>query len=166
MISAYFYISGEIDAKMFKEFGDWYSSEFNEQRFVVVNSFGGSISYATAIADMIMEGGINTIAAGVVYSAALVVFLAGLHRKMYSMCMIYDHEPYSGDLNGGANEVRKGLVLVDSWSKSMRDLYAERTNLPETDIDMMFSRDGWVCGARKAKSLGLCHEILGVYSCS
>jgi ATP-dependent protease ClpP protease subunit len=155
-----FCVSGEIDSKMFKEFCDWCSEEHVGTRTVIVNSFGGSIACAIAMADMIMSLKMRTIGAGVVYSAAVPVFLAGDVRKMYPSCMIYDHESYSGDLNGGTQEIRNELALVDGWSAKLRKMYSERTKLTGNEIDQMFSRDGWVCDAQKALELGICHEVI------
>lgn len=159
-----FCIAGDITATTFKDFQEWHEKlleESDTRACVVINSYGGGATCAMGIADIMMSSRVTfeTVGAGVVYSAACMIFVAGHTRKMHKLCLFYEHS-MGNEVAGSHREIQAYIDMAVKWDKMVMHVYRERTNLSDMALDAMFSTDGWSCNAEEAKAYGICHEVI------
>jgi ATP-dependent protease ClpP protease subunit len=67
-----------------------------EDMLLFVSSFGGYIGVSIALADLIRQRNVTTVAVGAVASAAVLVFCSGRQRLMMPGSALHFHDPYIG----------------------------------------------------------------------
>lgn len=100
------------------------------KRLAVVNSTGGDVTQARALADVISGRGVNTLAVGEVASSALIVWAAGRRRLILPSTVALWHEPYAEDVSCPASSADL-LVLahsLDAWFAWACGLLARHSN--------------------------------------
>ena len=110
---------------------------------VFINSPGGSLPDAMVIADAILtvEYPVLTVGAGIVFSGAFLVLLAGDVRMAYKHTKFMFHNFASTFDMGKAWDMKNFVDACDGWSKELQDYIRERTNIPKDIMEKIFDRD-------------------------
>ena len=127
-----------------------------------INSYGGSAFAGLAGMDEILsvskEVPIYTIVDGCCASAATFLSVVGTKRFINKHAFMLIHQ-LSGIAWGKYEELKDEMISIEKIMKMIKDLYAERTNLPEKKIDEILKHDIWFT-AEECLQYGLVDEII------
>ena len=143
------YLTGEITPQvsaMFVELlNEFEADPKNEKKpaTLFINSSGGSLPDAMAIADTILAVGypILTIGAGVVFSGAFLILLAGDIRMAYKHTKFMFHNFTSPFDISKSWDMKNFVATCDVWSKELKEYIQGRTSIPDSIMDKIFERD-------------------------
>ena len=126
---------------------------------VHINSNGGLVSEATAIASLLRqhEGRTVGIVDGVAHSAAFTVLQGCGHRVMYSGTQALIHNAFC-DVSGDAAELRRTADQLDQIMDSVVGLYMERAAISEKELRDLMDKST-VLTPETALKYGLIDEI-------
>jgi ATP-dependent protease ClpP protease subunit len=105
----------------------------------LINSPGGAADEGISIFQAIRrhKGEVTTINNSLAASAASVIFLAGKNRLMGDGSRIMIHRAMGAPF-GNVDEIRKGLAALESYDKSLVEIYSEFLKKdPEEILDLM-----------------------------
>lgn len=122
---------------------------------VRINSPGGSADEGVAIYNTLKRysGGIDTVNEALAASAASVIFLAGENRIMSSGSRIMIHRALTIEI-GNADRMRKTADVLESYDKSLVEIYSQFMSDSEESIMALLSAETWY-NADNAVSSGL-----------
>ena len=143
------YLTGEITPQvsaMFVELlNEFEADPKNEKKpaTLFINSSGGSLPDAMVIADTILTVGypILTIGAGVVFSGAFLILLAGDIRMAYKHTKFMFHNFTSPFDISKSWDMKNFVATCDVWSKELKEYIQGRTSIPDSIMDKIFERD-------------------------
>lgn len=124
---------------------------------IYINSFGGSLSAAFTLIDIIKNSKtpVYTINTGICQKQALYVYLAGHRRYAYPRSSFYlDKSIESLDLSEGQSNYED---FIKRQALEIKDLVLENTKISESDYE---NRKAWYLTADKANELKICNEVL------
>lgn len=127
---------------------------------VRINSPGGAADEGIGIYNALKsyKGEVTTINDSLAASAASVIFLGGSKRIMSQGSRLMIHRALAFAL-GNAEELRKTIAALESYDKSLIDIYSQYMDKSASDIESMMSNETWI-NTDEAVSLGLATEIL------
>jgi len=111
---------------------------------VRINSPGGSADEGIAIYNTLKRysGGVSTFNDSLAASAASVIFLAGDERTMLSGSRLMIHKAMTIDA-GNADQLRKTASVLESYDKSIVEIYAQYTSKTVDEIMSLLSDETW-----------------------
>lgn len=120
-----------------------------------INSPGGSADEGIAIYNTLKRysGGVDTVNEALAASAASVIFLAGETRTMSSGSRIMIHRALTIEI-GNADRLRKTADVLESYDKSLVEIYSQYMSDNEDSIMALLSAETWY-NAEDAVSSGL-----------
>ena len=126
---------------------------------IYIQSFGGDLSQATALCDVIEASRIPiiTVCLGVAMSAGLLIFLAGRRRYAFRQCSLLVHQG-SASFSGSASEVSEAQKSYKRQLDQMKDYILSHTTIPERLFSKNKTKD-WYINADEATSLGICKIV-------
>lgn len=166
-------IEGEIvDAETQERYKEWYNDDtsvsFKSFRNQVsnavangvkiinctINSAGGQVTEALAIADFITElenqgVAVHMHGTGIVASAATYPLIACKNSSMSANSFLMIHN-VSGHITGDVNEVENYARTMRKFNDTIRDFYANVTGQPKETISNWMNRETWL-SASEAK---------------
>ena len=115
-----------------------------ERANVRINSPGGSADEGIAIYNTLKryQGGVSTFNDSLAASAASVIFLAGDVRTMLSGSRLMIHKAMTIDA-GNADQLRKTASVLESYDKSLVEIYAQYTSKTAEEIMSLLSDETW-----------------------
>lgn len=136
-------------------------SEFNTPIWLHINSGGGEVFSALAVADLIprLNSPVYTVTDGLVASAATVFYLVGAKRYIHPNGFMCIHE-LSSTFWGKHSEFKDQLRLQEMLMDKFIKFYAKYTKLTETELEDKLTHDFWL-DAEQALELGFADSLLG-----
>ena len=157
--------TGESTAVTPKTFRDELNAVATNNICVRINSNGGSVFAASAIATMLrdMSAAGKTVTCkidGICASAAVLVALACNRIAIAESAYMMVHDPMS-ELWGyyNASEMREMADVLDTIKAGIVAAYVTRTGLTEKECEKMMSKSTWMTGA-EAVEKGFADEIM------
>ena len=116
----------------------------NNRVTVRINSPGGAADEGIAIYNLLKryQPGIDTVNDALAASAASVIFLAGQKRTMGAGSRLMIHKALTIEI-GNADQMRKTASVLDSYDRSLVEIYASYMDLPDSDIEALLSAETW-----------------------
>jgi ATP-dependent protease ClpP protease subunit len=107
-----------------------------------ISTYGGVVSYAFAVVDMIekMEVPVHTIITGYVASAGTLISIAGKKRYMQKRALALLHEIRGGHW-GKFSDIKDGFDNIQKIMDNVIDYYVEKTKLTKEELTEFLSRD-------------------------
>ena len=123
-------------------------NKFNSERkkydelFLHIQSDGGNVSDAFAMADCILKSEIiiNTIVQGCVASAGTLISIVGDYRTIDPHAVMLIHQP-SGGIFGKKSEIDDEIRNLNQVEKMCKLFYKKYTKLTEPQLDKIFKHD-------------------------
>lgn len=111
---------------------------------VRINSPGGAADEGIAIYNLLKNHGgeVTTVNDSLAASAASVIFLGGSNRLMGDGSRLMIHRAM-GLAFGNQDEIRKTLQALESYDRSLIDIYSQYLNASKESIDAMLSAETW-----------------------
>jgi ATP-dependent protease ClpP protease subunit len=129
---------------------------------IYINSDGGYVSSGIAIANMIArhDGHTTAVIDGWAASIASVIFMACDTLKMPENTWLMIHKP-SADINGNADDLAKGISVLDTMQKGIEATYATKTKegVTEETIHEMVNAETWMTAKEAAEIFNI--EVIG-----
>jgi ATP-dependent Clp protease protease subunit len=119
--------------------------EFSGKRVTVrINSPGGVADEGIAIYNVLSEysGGIDTMNDALAASAASVIFLAGKKRTMGKGSRVMIHRALTIEM-GNADRMRKTADTLETYDKSLVEIYREYLGKTDEEIMQLLSDETW-----------------------
>lgn len=112
---------------------------------VHINSYGGEVAEGWAIYNSLKDhkATINTICDGFAASIASVIFMAGDHRRMRNVSLLFVHNALCG-ATGNAAAHRKTADDLDKMSELSRQAYLEHVNISEEELTALLDAESWI----------------------
>lgn len=162
-----FLFFGDVEDEIAEEVVHWILTEnYNGKHgrlTLIINSWGGSVSSAFAVID-VMEGStvpVRTVGVGALASAGLNIFMAGEKgkRTLTPNTMVMSHQ-WSWGAEGKEHELIASVKSFELLTKKAVEHYKKYTGLNEKDIRkyLLPASDTWL-SASEAKKLHLCDVI-------
>lgn len=145
-----YFMLGEITPETAADFYS-YCSYPQSPKEICISSSGGDVGLMVGMYDLIVELDLDTVAFGLVQSAAAVLFQSGAKRFMYpnSSLMFHDMGP-----EGHPEKMSDSEWFLQS---KLVALIMQRTGLGLIEANDLF--DGTFISAQRCLQLGLCDEI-------
>lgn len=133
----------------------------DEEVDVLINSPGGSVWEATAIAELFRghSRDVHMRIIGIAASAASVFPMVGASVTMAKSAMLMIHDPWSITV-GDAREMRKTAEMLDKAKDTIIAMYGERSSLSAEDLAAAMSEETWY-KADEALKAGFIDEVEG-----
>jgi len=169
------YIYGDIVSN---DYGDWWNmpddvapSKFKneltalgdvEHITVRINSGGGSVFAAYAIMNMLKshKANVTVYNDGIAASAATIIAMAGDRIVSPTASLWMVHLPMASAF-GNANDLKQRIDVLETITKSMVDIYSERTGITAEKITQMLEAETWFTG-KEAKEMGFVDETTDI----
>jgi ATP-dependent Clp protease protease subunit len=109
-----------------------------------INSPGGASDEGIAIYNLLKryKGGVDTVNESLAASAASLIFLAGENRTMATGSRVMIHKAWTIGV-GNADSMRKTAETLDSYDRSMIEIYALAMDKSEEEIMQLLSEETW-----------------------
>jgi len=135
-------------------------AESNEDIYIVINSFGGSVYSLLSIIDTIknLKSKVNTICLGIAASAGAVLFVLGNKRYIGENSKLMIHQ-VSSVLWGTTQELENELEEVKSLNENLFNMVLKKSNLSEDEMKKIFNKDSYL-DAETVVSYALADEII------
>lgn len=167
---AYFYLFGDIDDTIAQDFCKRVIENNIDKSFkklyVLVNSYGGSVTAAFAMIDCIKGSAIKieTIGIGAVWSAALFIFMSGNKRALTPNTSILSHQ-FSAWAYGKQHELIAQGKEFGYTDERILNLYRSCTGLKDKIIKQVLLKetDVWLTAA-EAKKYGICDKVIDLFA--
>ena len=155
---------GDDSSVSFKSFRNQLNAVEAKTYNVYINSYGGLVTDAMAIHDLLQDkqrNGItvNTIGRGIIASAATYILMAGKNSSMSKNSWFMIHN-VSGGVWGDVNTVESYAKTLRKFNDSARDFYATATGKRKEDITKMMDAETWMT-ADEALNNGFIKQIDG-----
>lgn len=126
---------------------------------IYVQSYGGDLSQATALCDVIEASRIPiiTVCLGVAMSAGLLIFLAGRRRYAFRQCSLLVHQG-SAAFSGNASEISEAQKNYKRQLDQMKKYILSHTEISERLFTKNRQKD-WYIDADEASALGICKIV-------
>lgn len=127
-----------------KEVGKALKSFGNSPVTIRINSPGGSADEGIGIYNTILSHGgeVTTINDSLAASAASIIFLAGSKRLMADGSRLMIHRAL-GFAFGNQDELRKYLAALESYDRSLVDIYSKYMSESKDQIEALLSAETW-----------------------
>lgn len=132
-----------------KEVGKALKAFNNNAVTVRINSPGGAADEGIAIYNLLKNhsGEVTTVNDSLAASAASVIFLGGANRLMGDGSRLMIHRAM-GLAFGNQDEIRKTLQALESYDRSLIDIYSQFMSSSQDQIATMMANETWFeCGA-------------------
>ena len=129
---------------------------------VCINSGGGDVFAAQAIYTQLKNypGSVKVRIDGLCASAATIISCAGNFVSMPLNALYMIHNPAVGLMGYfDSNELKKMAGQVEVIKQTIVEVYKERTNLSENELNSMMNKETWF-SASEAKEYGFADEVL------
>jgi ATP-dependent protease ClpP protease subunit len=122
---------------------------------VRINSDGGSLYDGLKMYNKLKERGdkVSTFNDGHALSCASLLWLAGDARYAPKSTQLMIHRPKAGTY-GDADEHRKAVNMLESYTDMMADMYAEEMDITKEEANDIMEAESWYTGA-EVKTMGL-----------
>ena len=126
---------------------------------LLIHSFGGDLSQATALCDVIEASRIPvvTVCMGVAMSAGFLIFLAGKRRYAFKQSQFLIHSG-SASFEGTAEQIEQSQKNYKRQLDQMKKYILEHTEISEKLFSKNRSKD-WYVDSDEARELGICQII-------
>lgn len=161
MIEAWF---GDTTSTSYKSFRNALDKIEAKEYDVIINSPGGHVGDALAIADLLtdlQEKGsvVNTIGRGIVASSATMILLAGNNPEMSANSFFMMHT-VSGGTYGNVDQVENYARTMRTFNNKVRDIYAQKSGLRKEEVTKLMDAETWLT-AQDAKEKGFVAKVSG-----
>lgn len=153
---------GEVDIDNARELVEEILFAESKEITLLINSTGGNLDCCISIINAMKMSSkkITTVGMGSVCSSALLIFLAGNHRIMFSNAHILSHQA-SLDYQGKAHEVNginRHIKMIDEW---MISHVTQRSKLTRRAVKQKLLGPGenWIT-ANECLAWGMCEEVI------
>lgn len=139
-----FATEADIDLKEFKQVMDGVTGQLN----IYINSVGGSVFTASAMASMIqraISNGVKVTAYidGLCASASTFLAMVADEIKVYNNSVLMIHKPM-GAVFGNATEMKKMINTLDTLEESMLNLYEAKAKVDRAKIKNLVDKESWL----------------------
>lgn len=126
---------------------------------ISINSYGGDAFAGFAIHNMLArhDGRKTVVVEGVAASAASIIAMSGDDIVMPDNAFMMVH-PAQGVSIGDADTARELADLLDNISNAARRIYAQRTGLPEAEVEALMAAETWLT-AEQALAKGFATQV-------
>ena len=126
---------------------------------VRINTPGGSVDSGVAIYNALKRhpGGVDTVVDALAASMGSYIFLAGENRVIAKNARLMVHQPWTIAF-GNAKELRKTADILDKYSTSLVDDYANALALSVEETNAILEEETWYT-AQEAVDAGLAMSI-------
>lgn len=127
-----------------KEVGKALKTFGNNAVTVRINSPGGAADEGIAIFNLLKNhsGEVTTVNDSLAASAASVIFLGGTNRLMGDGSRLMIHRAM-GLAFGNQDEIRKTLQALESYDRSLIDIYSQFMNQSKDQIESLIAAETW-----------------------
>lgn len=130
----------------------------------VINSPGGDIAAAFGIIDCIelIPNQVNTFALGQCCSAAVLVFLSGINRRVTPNVHFTIHEPFVASTEDSILRVKNlsfDLEKLYMHKEKILELFESKTKITKDLLENKYSNDNWLLRAEACLEYGIATEI-------
>jgi ATP-dependent Clp endopeptidase proteolytic subunit ClpP len=158
----YKYWYGDDTSVSFKSFRNQVLEADANTYNVYINSYGGIVTDAMAIHDLLIElqnkgKTVNTVGRGIVASAATYILMAGRNAEMSKNSWFMVHN-VSGFAWGDVNEVEKQAATLRKFNNATRDFYSDATGISQEEITSLMDAETWMT-ATEAKEKGFIKQV-------
>ena len=146
---------------------NWISSFLNyaeEDITVKINSYGGNISEAHAIFNLLRDykGKVTIEIIGMCASAATIIAMAGdiIKMKSNALFMIHETSIFLSDIVQ-TSDLSKIVESLSKMNETLIDVYSARSKISKEEIRSMLKQETWMT-AEEARKKGFIDEIIQI----
>ena len=146
---------------------DWISSFLNyaeEDITVKINSYGGDVSEAHAIFNLLRDykGKVTIEIIGICASAATIIAMAGdiIKIKSNALFMIHETSIFLSDIVK-TSDLSKIIESLSKMNETLIDVYSMRTKISKDEIRSMLNKETWMT-AEEARIKGFIDEVIPI----
>ena len=146
---------------------DWISSFLNyaeEDITVKINSYGGDVSEAHAIFNLLRDykGKVTIEIIGMCASAATIIAMAGdiIKMKSNALFMIHETSIFLSDIVQ-TSDLSKIVESLSKMNETLIDVYSMRTKISKDEIRSMLNKETWMT-AEEARIKGFIDEVIPI----
>ena len=134
-----------------------------EKICLLLNTPGGEVPHALAIIQAMKAcpAPVDTVGIGRVYSAGLLIMIAGRHRRAFPQTLFMAHDFQNIRQVGASYKTLRGLRVADDWTyKALLQHFRDHTNLTIQEIKKKLLSVEYYFDENEALRMGMIDDII------